>query len=270
MPSTMKMKRLAWRKAKASKKSGKKLARPATKAVKTIVKRAIRSSQELKCAPALTIFDQATTRGTGLDYNLGIGLTSTGIVPFVPQGTQDGQRVGNSLNAKKLVLRYTIQALPVTLAVGSNPNPGLPFLCRVIVYRHRYAMDDPQNNNILNIGGSSSTLGSTPDYYVEPYNREEFIIVHSKQFLMQPVKTFYSGTAAAITDNVANGTKTFVSKKAIIKVPKKLVFNDSTSVPTNCQYFMAVAVCNIDGTTNTTSVYRAQVNAESFLYYTDA
>lgn len=234
------------------------------------VRRVIRQEEEVKVSPQLTIFDQSLVHGTGLDYNTGFGLTSLGIVPTVPNGTGDNQRIGNVINVRKLQLKYTIQALPVSLATGSNPNPALPFLIRVIVYRHRYAMDDPQNNNILDVGSTTSNLGSTPDYWVEPYNRKEFIIVHSKQWTMQPIKSFYSGLASAISENVANGSKQFITHKCNIKMPRKLLFNDGGILATNANYYMAVAVCNIDGSSNVNTWYRAQVNAEAFLYYTDA
>lgn len=233
------------------------------------VRNVIKQQEEVKCSPQLTIFDQATVKGTGLDYLTGYGLTSLGIIPAVPQGTGDYQRIGNVINVRRLTLKYTVQALPVTLATGTNPNPALPFMLRVIVYCHRYAKDDPTNNGILDIGSGTSNLGSLPDTWIEPYNRKEYVIVHSKQWLMQPVKTYYSGLASAISDNVANGAKQFITHKCNIKLPRKLLFTDGSTLPTNSNFFMAVAVCNIDGTANTSGFYRAQVNAESYLYYTD-
>lgn len=251
----------AWKKAKKVKK--------VTKPIKAYVKRAIGRSEEIKCAPVLTIADQQPIPGTGLSNAAGLGYTYTNsIVPTLTQGPTDGQRIGNVINCKKMVLKYTLQALPVTAIGGTNNFLALPFLCRVIVYRHRYATDDYGNNNILDIGGSSQNLGSTPDLWIEPYNKKEFVIAYSKTYLMQPIAN--NTGAATVADNVANGAKQFVTAKAIIKMPKKLYFNDSTTIPTNAGWFFAAACCNTDGTGAVTTQFRARVNAESFLYYTDA
>lgn len=269
MVSTMKMKRLAWRKAKATKKS-KVLTKPAVKTVKKIVKRAIRINEELKCSPNLTIADQAVVAGAGLNVGAGLGFTqTTSIVPQIPLGTSDGQRIGNIIRPTRLVLKYTVAAREVSIAGGTNPFPAMPFLCRVLVYSHKYATDDYSNNNILDVGNASNNLGSTPDFWLEPYNKKEFNIHYSKQFLMQPVRTTFAGTGYQ-SDNLANGAKTFVMRKAIIKVPKKFYFNDTTGIPTNCGMYFSVAICNQDGSVVTSTQYRAQVNAESYLYYRDA
>jgi len=238
------------------------------KSFNSAVRRVIKQEMEVKTAPNLTVFDQATVKGTGLDYNNGFGLTSLNIVPSVANGPNEGQRIGNIVKPKRLVLRYTIRANPVTAAGGTNPKPALPFLCRVIVYRHRYAMDDPSNNAIIDVGGANTNLASTPDYWIEPYNRKEFLIVHSKQWLMQPI-TNNSG-ASTVADNVAHGTKQFLTHKTTIPMPRKLLYNDLGSVATNCSFYMAVACCNTDGTSDLANIFRAQVNAETYLYFTDA
>lgn len=245
-------------------------AKPVSKKIKSYVKRAVRQTEELKCAPALTIADQQPVLGTGLDKsgsNLGYTYTSS-LIPPVAQGTGDGQRIGNKISPKKLVLRYSVRALPVTAVGGTNPKPALPFLCRVIVYRHRYATDDYGNGGLLNIGGSSQNLGSTPDLWLEPYNKDEFIIAYSKTFMMQTV-TNNSG-ASTVSDNAANGTKHFVMGKATIPLPKSLHYNDNVTIPTNAGWYFAVACCNTDGTSDAITIFRAQVNAESYMYFTDA
>lgn len=254
---------------KGGSKSFKSNRRGWNKKISYAVKRELARDEEVKCAPVLTIADQMPVNGTGLSQVANLGYTSTtSIVPAISQGVGDGQRIGNVINCKKLVVKYTLQALAVTAVGGTNNFLALPFLCRVIVYRHRYATDDYGNNNILDIGGSSQNLGSTPDLWIEPYNKKEYIIAYSKQYLMQPIAN--NTGASTVADNVANGAKQFVTAKAIIPMPKRLYFNDATTIPTNAGWFFAVACCNIDGTGATSTQFRARVNAESFLYYTDA
>lgn len=237
--------------------------------IKKAIRSAISRSEEVKCSPQLTIADQQVINGTGLDKGNNLGYTNTNsIVPQIVQGVGDGQRIGNVVNCRKLLVKYTIQALAVTALGGTNPFLALPFLVRVIIYRHRYATDDFGNTGILDVGNTAQNLGSTPDSWIEPYNRKEFIIGYSKQFLMQPIAN--NTGAATVADNVATGAKQFVSGKAYIKMPKKLHFNDTTNIPTNAGWFLSFACCNIDGTGATLTQFRARVNAESFLYYTDS
>lgn len=245
------------------------VSKPVSSNVKNAIKRAINKEIEVKCAPVLTLADQQPIAGTGLNNTTGYGFTpGASIVPALANGPSEATRIGNIVNVKKLVLKYTIQALAVTAVGGTNNFLALPFLARVIVYRHRYANDDNSNIGIIDQGASSTNLGSTPDLWTEPYNRKEFVIGYSKQFLMQPIAN--NSGAATVADNVANGAKQFVSGKAVIKLPKKLIYNDTTTIPTNASWYVAFAVCNIDGTGALNTQYRARCNASSYLYYTDA
>lgn len=243
--------------------------KPVSSNVKSAIKRAINNELEVKCAPVLTLADQQPIAGTGLNNATGYGFTAgASIVPALANGPGEATRIGNIVNVKKLVLKYTIQALAVTVAGGTNNFLALPFMARVIVYRHRYANDDNSNIGILDQGATSANLGSTPDLWTEPYNRKEYVIGYSKQFLMQPIAN--NTATGTVADNVASNTKPFVSGKAIIKMPKKLIYNDVTTIPSNAAWYVAFAVCNIDGTGALNTQFRARCNASSYLYYTDA
>lgn len=237
--------------------------------IKNYVSRAISRNVETKCSMRQNIADQQTVTGAGLNTSVGLGFVSgTSIIPAISQGTGEAERVGNKIKPTKLKLAITLRAQPVT-AVGSlTPFPATPFLCRVIVFRHRYATDDNSQIGILDTGNSMSNLGSTPDSWLQPYNKDEYIIAYSKQFLMQPIQN--QSTTPYSAENMVSNAKAFVMLKKNIKVPKSLIYTDNTSTANNAGWFLAVACCNVDGTVVTNTQSRVMLNAESYLYYKDA
>lgn len=253
--------------------------------VKSYVKKVVTRNEETKCSQRNNIAEQVSVTGAGLNTSAFLGWVSgTSIIPGVTQGTDEQSRIGNKIKVQKLQLAFTLRAQNVTQAGSLNPFPATPFLCRVIVFRHRYANDDYSQIGILDTGNTMSNLGSTPDSWLQPYNKEEYIILYSKQWTMQPIKdesryTFPSSIAGAGTTTMLNtpvseipqnGSKNFIMKKVNIKLPKTLIYNDNSSLPSNQNLYMAVAVCNLDGTIVSTTQSRVMLNAESYLYYKDA
>lgn len=252
--------------------------------VKRIVKSVMAKSQEVKIAQQIGLADNVNVQGTGLLYD---GVTNlrgwcsgpsipTGIIPSVPTGTGEGSKIGNKITPKNLILKYFLSALPTTDSTftGGNTNPfkGVPFRVRVIVFRHKFAIDDYSQTNILQNGSSTTSFGSGIDNFFRPYNRDEFTIVYSKTIKMAAVKHVSGATGATITtENVPNGTLSFYAGSAKLPLPKVLRYNDGADVPTNQGYFMAVCYCNDDGTADSAGAYRrVQLNAETNMTYYDA
>lgn len=235
--------------------------------VKSIVNRTLASHLEEKVA-VKEIFNRVGIPGAGLDTanNLGLG-TTTGIIPNISRGTDDASRVGDMIHAKRLMLKVSIRALDITPAAGSNSN-RLPFMVRVIVFNHRFAIDEASATQIIDKGASSGNLDSSPDSWLEPYNKKEFKIWYSKEFKMAP---FINNTGATpVLENMPAGHVYFANIRKEIKVPNKLLYNGATSLPTNSMPQLAFAVCNCDGTPLGSSQFKAQVNVETQLYFTDA
>lgn len=262
-----------YRKRPVAKKSVVKKALRKTKSlvVARICRRVMGRFTETKTATALTVADQNVVNGGGLNNTTGLGYTTGLALPLVSQGVSDGQRIGNVINVKRVSLKYTLRAIDVSQNIGTNPFPALPFLIRIVAYSHRIDKTDNSNTGILETGAGSQNLGATPDYWLEPYNKKEYVIHYSKQYMMQPVRTTFAGTGYQ-SDNLANGALTFISRKVNLKqIPKKFIYNDSalSNAPTNCGVYIGVAVCNIDGTAINSGQYRAMVNLETYMSYTD-
>lgn len=235
--------------------------------VKKAIDRAINKQLETKVA-VREVFKTIAVPGSGLDTAAGLGLsTTTGIIPLVPRGTDDASRVGDEITTKKLLLKFSLRARDITVALGNNYFKQ-PFLARVIVYNHRYAIDDYAATNIIDKGASYGNLDSSPDSWLEPYNKKEYKIWFSKTYKMAPIVNGSSG--ATVIDNMPNGYQCMAVGRKVIKLPKKLFFNGSATSPTNSMPQLAVAVCNIDGSIITNAQFRCEINCETQLYFTDS
>lgn len=244
-----------------------------SKTVKKAIKRAINSNLETKVAVA-EIFKQIGVPGAGLNTAAGLGLstdnTLTRSVPNIAQGTGGSDRNGDDINCKSLTMHYSLRARDVS---GTMANPFIqPFYVRVIAYNHRYAIDDYTQAGILDKGNTYGNLDSSPDSWLEPYNRKEYKILYSKTFKMCPYYDRTKGDANASIMNTPNGFQSFVFGKFKVPAPKKLHYNGASAnnVPTNYLPHIAFAVCNIDGIVVNSTQFRVDVNLEARLKYTDA
>lgn len=228
------------------------------------------------------VFNQQSTLGYGLNSALGggLGLTSTtSIIPAILIGDDVSSRSGNRVRPKGFYIKYSLRAQQVT-STGVNVNPFIPFLVRVIIYSKKLNRTDRGNVGILQNGSSSTDLGSAPETWMEPYNKDVFNIHYSKQYVMVAPRrqTDQAAPNQYAQDAVVDGAKSFVFKKIKVKgLPASLIYDDAnnSNLPQNACMFMAVCVCNVDGSTGPgggtqTTDQRLMVNADSQLYFTDA
>lgn len=254
-----------------------------TNSIKKVVDSVLKQKNELKIVQNLTLAENIQVSGTGLLYD---GVTNlrgwssgpaqpAGLIPVCPNGTGEGQKIGNKITPKNLIVKYIMSALPTTDSsfTGGNTNPfkGVPFRVRVIVYRHKYAIDDFTQTNILQNGNSTTSWGSGIDNFFRPYNKDEYTIVYSKTVKMAACKHVSGATGTTITtENVPNGALSFYQASAKIPLPSVLRYNDGADVPTNAGYYMAVVYCNEDGSADSAGAYkRLLLNAEAQLTYYD-
>lgn len=235
--------------------------------IKKIVKSVMNKNMETKMCPLLTIADAVNVPGAGLSSG-GLGVLSQ-IVPVVSQGTTEIARIGNKIRPVRLSVRYTINALPTTVAGGTNPFRGLPFFVKVIVYRHKYNRGDSSPDALMEAGTTSATLGSSVDTYFRPYNREEYDIAYSKIHKMAAARHLDTTFGLIEPNSQPISMPSFVVRKFNCKMPKVLTFNDANTQPTNSNWYIGFALCNVDGSAITGSQTRATVNCESYLYFQD-
>lgn len=245
------------------------------KNIKRIVRAVVNKDEEVKCA-TYQIWQQNVVQGTGLNVQTGYGLTTSGlsgapsgIVPAIGNGTGRADRIGANIRPTSFFVKFGLRALDTTgNTTGTNPFKGKPMLVRVLIYNHRYATDDYDNTNILDKGATTGNIDSLTDSWFEKYNKKEYIIHWSKTYKMSALVD--TGGATPSVENSPNGFSNYINRTAYIKVPKKLMYNGATNLPSAFAPKMAVCVCNLDGTGASLTNFRIQVNAESRLYYYDA
>lgn len=252
------------------------LSKPVKKAVMGLVK----SQIEVKYAPSLIIADVVSVNGSGLNYDGVTNLTGwssgpglgTGLLPQIGQGASEGARIGNKIRPKSFNLKVCLNAKATTDAStpsgNTNPFRGIPFICRVIVYKHRYADDDYSQTGILNNGNASELIGNTVDDLFKPYNRDEYRIYYSKDILM--CGAVHNNTSGINPNPMEYKARSWWVKNIRIPLPKILHFNDGVTAATNAGMFMAVCVINTDGSVVSNSQSRVTVNAEANLSFYDA
>lgn len=231
-----------------------------------MVKKVVHKEQETKIASNLTVCDLTNIPGAGVS-TAGNGVISA-ITPLIVQGTAQNHRIGNKIRPVKLSLRYAIYGLNTTIAGSSNPFRGLPFLVKVVVYRHRYNKGDSSPDAILESGGTNFAISNVTDSFFRPYNTDEYEIAYSATHKMQAPRHL-DATVGQMDQSMDSKFTSFIIRKCNIKVPKQIRFNDNGSTPSNLNWWVAFAVCNIDSSAITSAQVRATVNAESFLYFQD-
>lgn len=235
--------------------------------LKRYVKSVVARGEETKYTTA-SIAYKSNIVGAGFNTTGPIGYnTITNIIPTVYQGSTNYQRNGNRISpVGNLLVRGHVLALPVSTT--TNPFPNTPFYVRIVVWRARASMSTIFNSDILddNIAPGGTSFDGTLDDMLLPYNKDKYIIASSKTIMLQPNATS-TGTYAS-----ENLSKFPVSKmfKMYIPLPKVLVYNDTSSDPSNCRWYLSAGVCNVDGTLPISSQWRASITAEALIKFKDA
>lgn len=238
-----------------------------TKQITKIAKKVVEKQAEVKECWNLTVMDKVNVPGAGLRSTAGYGQWAA-CIPLLSQGTTENTRVGNVVNVKSMSIRYTLKALPTTVTGGSNPYNGVPFMVRVVVYRHKYNIGDSSPDNIIDVNNSSTYLGSDLDGYFRKYNKDEYMIAYSKTHRMS-APSHNNGSTTDPSNQDPKSTAVII-KTANIKLPSKLYFNDALNTPTNAGWYIGIAVVNTDeAAIPATTAVRCTANVESYLRYTD-
>lgn len=244
--------------------------------LKRIVKSVIANDAEVKKVYNTTLADNLNVMGSGLTYGLtpNKGFITASLIPNPAIAATSQGRIGNKINVKSLNVRYSLYSLPSTEAAYTNPFICLPFLVKVVVYRARYDTSDPDTSYLINDGSTSGTLTDSPDTFFRPYNRDQYIIGYSKVHKLQPPRHII-GNPATVPQNITGQSQdpriaSYIVRSINLKMPKHLLYNDNSSAyPTNASWYMAVAMCNVDGTAVSTTQTRFKINVESYLSFTD-
>lgn len=231
---------------------------------KTVAKTVVDRNKIYKTHIETEILNKANIPGAGLDGST-VGQFKA-VAPLVVQGNGEANRKGNVISVKNYTLRYALKALPTTVG-GSNAYNGVPFLVRVVVYRHKYNIGDSSPSAILDLNNSQGALTGDMDTYFRPYNKDEYMIAYSKTHRMSAPSHNNAGTLTP--SEMDSKSSAFIFKSFKLSLPKKLTYNDNNSTPTNAGWYIGFAVVNTDESNIPSTSVRCTVNVEGILEFTD-
>lgn len=239
--------------------------------LKSEIKKIVNGTQETKLViSSPRNFNSATNLEQFTNFTSAITSTNEvyGLIPPVIQGSDDHQRVGNTIQPVSLNTMVN-----VTLVNGSASVYADIFFCTAKAVKSYGLTPDVPTGQLFNDGqGANVAYDGTSFTAMLPINKSEFTILHKRRIKLQSAlgdpNTALSGGGGAST-SVFPYSASFSVK---IPLPSKLVFEDNTKdYPSNSFPFMMVGFCGTDqhGNTSPTSA-RIQVQAQSHLYYKDA
>lgn len=239
--------------------------------VKQYVKKAIHQNVENKQAS----FTQSFSFGSVVnDPNLytrpltpGVGLLT------IPQGTGQGDRIGNKIRVMKAMLRFTLNANPYDL--NANPLPTPAEVCIWIGYLKSVPTVAPSSATLSNFFQSGSFVsgfaGDIRDL-IKPINKDFFTV---KKVLRFKIGTSMSdGTGSQVSRQyLANNDYKFnVCRNVDITsiYPASLRYADTSTGAQNAGLFMWMQSMSADGTATTINVTPTRINWTIDLTYEDA
>jgi len=202
----------------------------------------------------------------------GTGPAIQNIIPNIPQGVSDGNRLGNEVRVKKAYLNIAISRR----AVNAQDSPV--YMC-IYIGRLYNSMDTPADadfNMLYRATGSTTTglytaAAAAVNTMLSDINTDDWKIYFKKIVKMGNSNYLANNTTAASEAYSNNDFKnTFVKRINITKMlHKRWKFNNSVNdFPENDGLFLFVVPVTVDASTPTGPNYT--LTATSVVRYTDA
>lgn len=179
-----------------------------------------------------------------------------GLLPALPQGTNDNQRIGNRITPKGLRVAITLSINSEVIDQGVSILPRLFVMsCKSIKFQPNISGID--ETRLLDYGTGEHTFTGNQWDYMSPVNKD-YVVVH------KDIKT-------KLCENTleTNGifSRTFIFT---VKCPKTLDYNDGQSYPNNFAPFMCLAYARGDGAVEPLTTLGLHAEWTSTLYYEDS
>lgn len=244
---------------KVTKKAAVSVAAPAAAAIRQIAKQAVKSQAETKFVTRLVEQNvQHNSQISAGDFQQ--------LLPLVQQGTDDWQRIGDSIRPTSLVVRGILSA------DNTYTTTNRVLMVRVVIVSAKATKNLTATtslwtnyaNSLLKPNLDSGTqvvpfVGNTEEL-LYPINTDEFIVHMDKVFKIAPCSN-----DAGEEENPAS---TRMWKKTI-KLPKKLTYDTGINSPNNFCPFMGIGYVYADGTGPDVLTTKIISNVTSKLTYKD-
>lgn len=175
------------------------------------------------------------------------------LIPQIPQGTGDNQRVGNQVRCVKGVINGRINILPYSATLNPLSTPVLVkmWFVKSLSINGQVGMTSlPWNNFFRGNGASLPFQGTMLDYFL-PVNGDYWKVFATKTFKIGAGYASSTGPVgtAGYFDNSPMSVPFSFNFGRYLK--KQLKFDDNTAVqyPTNDNFYVALQVQYADGST---------------------
>lgn len=220
-----------------------KISKPAATAVRRIVKQEISRNSEDKLVSLFQSQVHNSAIGSGDVYRL---------LPSITQGVDAHQRIGDSVRAKSLMVKFRL-ALPPNYWQNIQTFT-VPFQVRLMILKQKNVKANGQLANVdtahllrPNFGSSTElSYDGSPQRHMSPINTELFEVLFDKKVYMLPqdVQRTNLGTYP-LTPNTMEITK-------YVKCPARLTYDDGNgNEANNFAPFAVAGYCKADGTIDT-------------------
>lgn len=234
--------------------------------VSVAVKRYVKSTISRDIENKRAISDNSFAVGTIANSNILYARPLTPAIGFmsISQGVGQGDRIGNMIKTKKVMLRYVLYPIPYDITV--NPNPAPIEFQMIFGYVKTTPTTTPSVANVqqmYQLGNSATAPNGDLGDLINPFNTDVWVI---KKVIKHKI-----GYAVAEGSGGRPNSQYFANNDFKLNVvrslditsiyPSKFTFQDTVNTPTNAGLFLMCQAINADGTTS------AALNTKAFIEY---
>lgn len=208
-------------------------------------------------------------------YNSAINTTGdcTRVVPTIPQGTNDAQRIGDQLRAQSLIVKGAIVYNPSTGQYGTYANARIAVRMMIVQPKQYSNIDDVQSYAgawtalLLKKGSGTSAFNGNLEDLWAPINTDMVTKYYDRVIYLDAP---YQQTAVGST-LMGRSTKLFtISLKLRNKVLKYDNSVSSGGSPTNYAPVLVMGYAHLDGSAPDTLTTALQLTYDTIFNYEDA
>lgn len=238
--------------------------------LKVMVKRMIAKTEEVKCANVYSLSAQGlvqTPSASFITQNV-YKVTPNAATLGIPQGTGQGQRVGNRITTKSCIWDAMIYPAPYDVTVNPVPTPQEVeiFAFRSIASPNSFV--DPRPNFYQSGSTTRSMQGNLSDM-MAPINRDQFRV-----FLRKRIKIGLAQSLITLPQQQFANNDFKMNQRVRLNltkyVPKTVKFADAANDASTPQLWVMVVPVNADGTAASATTVPLAIDYNVVYKFTDA
>lgn len=242
------------------------------KAFKAMVNRAVNRTEEKKESNVYSLNTPlpSVANAGWTSSSISIAPSSTGFV--IPQGTGQGNRIGNHIRTKRAYVKGILHQN--TYDLTTNPIP-LPLQVRMLIFKDKFNKSGQPSAVALDLFQTGSTSVGPQNDLVDQIldvNKDRYQVYHDE--IMKVGFAAYNGTGtSAVFQSFANNDFQMNCKFEvdITKfIPKQIMYNDAGAAPMNDNLWMIFIPSQTVGGTVSANSTMLNMSWSATYEYTDA